>query len=259
MTVDDDLRKVWIGGGSPSDSTAELPIVDDPVWTFGDFEVITIITSDRCRFFVPTFHLLSSSSVFRNAAELGAQKQDQTVYFTDPDFETAATFRQFLALVTTGRVKNADKELLGMRELVLFLQKYDAVPAMRIVLLDIREQLQLNTVHPIKAFVVAAACDDIVTSSLAVETTSWVWNAGPETELAGGTPRAYSIDPFHIPYNLYLHIPPTYMWALMRAFGKERTTGRKVVGEFQRLVKLARSGGKEELLPLPPRPTEPVA
>lgn len=172
----------------------------------------------------------------------------------DPELESAATFRQYLALVIDGRVKSFDKELEGLRQLVLFLAKWDCNPPTRIILLDIREQLRLGTVHPIKAFTVGAAADDPTTCALALETITWAWNAGPEDELAGGTTKALSTHPLHMPYNLWSLIPPSYMWALARAWGKCGGGGAGVQtdkdldklgslsAEFMRLLELAKKG-----------------
>lgn len=188
LTLVEALTAARSCGDQASTSTE---VVDDPQWTEGDWE---LISSNGVRFRVPSYYLLTvrrvflrlpprqpltDSSVFRDLRALPSTGSrcgcdspgEQSITLVDPEFETAAVLRLLLHFITTGTLSPSPSSpssspssgtytLEGVRELVLFLRKWEAGPTLSHVLLLVERAVTSNTACTLRAFTVAAASDD---------------------------------------------------------------------------------------------------
>jgi len=136
------------------------------------------------------------SRVLRDA--WGLTLADRTigpVRFPDPDFETAATIRTFLELITTGKPHSPLAESAGA-SVLRFLHKYDCP----------------TTAGHLAAYFLAK--DSSTNAALAFAAAAYADNA----ELASfivGRHGAMNIQGY-ISYSAFQMMPPTYAWALGR-------------------------------------------
>ncbi|CAK9779438.1 hypothetical protein CC85DRAFT_305851 [Cutaneotrichosporon oleaginosum] len=219
----------------------EAEIYDDAVWTDGDFEVIT--TADNVRFRVPSFHLFSSSAVLRNAHSV-ANGAKCKITFTDPDCETADIFRLFLGLASKGRLLAA-WTLDPVRQLVMFLDKYECIQARRLFSSRFEIEIRRSGTRAHDLFLVAAAIGDTSLCRLILtRQAKQVWGKpreGTKAKPLDGTPGWCVWDCRHWPSSTWnCGVPNKYLFALARAFGQGGSS-KPLADEFERYLGLVES------------------
>ncbi|BEJ01357.1 hypothetical protein CcaverHIS631_0600390 [Cutaneotrichosporon cavernicola] len=215
-------------------------------WTTGDFEVTT---SDNVRFFVPSYHLFSSSSVFRDAHHMdndaGGKHQ---LTFTDPVCEASHVFALYLQLVSHGEL-HVDRHLKYWKGLVVFLDKWDCQQPLQLLCarLGMAVQSKHSRVATLEAFIVACmARDDNLCALILTSRRNSKWRSVKEG--AGG--KKYELshhrkeslwDPRFWPAYLWSSgVSNTYLYAVARAFGDHGTDETLAEGFLHYLAQIPR-------------------
>ncbi|BEI93579.1 uncharacterized protein CcaverHIS019_0600380 [Cutaneotrichosporon cavernicola] len=223
---------------SESESSTES-VWDDDNWTEGDFE---IITSDNVRFRVPSFHLYSSSSVFRNAHSV-AGESDLKIVFMDPLCETAAVIHLYLSLVVEGRLVTL-YNLPFVKELAIFLDKYGCDQARSFMCSRIENAVLKGEIDAHAGFLVAANASNIPLCRLIlVRQANHTWKRDKgrgSDELIAGMAGKNVWDSNYWPASTWNSgIPQAYLFALARAYGScDMSSDNSLADEFEHYLNL---------------------
>lgn len=181
--------------------------------------------------------MANSSAVFQDALALdnGAER---SVTFSDGVCETAAVLRLYLQLVVHGTLP-MEGYLPHMRELALFLSKWDCQRAMRHMLSLLENAVRRHAVQAHHAFIVAANADhpDVCALILAsVPDATWSAPKGVQADPLWSPPGESVWNPTWFNQVMYACLPKQYLFALARAYGKGDCS--KLASKFERYIKL---------------------
>ncbi|BEJ01360.1 hypothetical protein CcaverHIS631_0600420 [Cutaneotrichosporon cavernicola] len=142
---------------------------DDTEWTEGDFEVIT---SDCYMFRVPSYHLMSSSTIFYQHA-----KDSLSITFKDST-ETAAIFRLALHLLTKGRLGSGESwNIENLQSLAAFLGRWQMEAALSnfVTHFQARVRNRDQSVLGLPGFLVGAYADsiEVCVETLRIPSVEW--------------------------------------------------------------------------------------
>ncbi|TXT15125.1 uncharacterized protein COLE_01318 [Cutaneotrichosporon oleaginosum] len=200
---------------------------DSSVWTEGDFEVIT---SDRVRYLVPSYHLFGSR-LFRDAQNFESPPSwpvKYSVTLPDPEFETAAVFDLFLDLITNVPLSGllmhirtlSFPDWLCVCGLFKLLHKWEvARPFHKLLRHNIDTELR-DPDMALEYFAIGAIADD-----------ADICRAVLQHHAA----NLASFNPAYFPYYMWKACPPTYLGALVRVWadaGGNENYCHKVVSRF---------------------------
>ncbi len=148
----------------------------------------------------------------------GLNTGEKTIAFVG-ELETAKVFRTFLGLISDGQVE-LPRDLAGVRDLALCLQKWDCPAALSNLLRAVQVGVLRGSIWGVYAFVLAAAVHDQETAEVALGGPEVCW--GDEGGPIGGTMGRNCLDPRAWPTSLYGQMKgasdPKYAWALAWAF-----------------------------------------
>jgi hypothetical protein len=226
-TAEDDI------GECPPPQSSTPDITNDKEWTKGDFE---LISADRVRFLVPSYHLLSAryvpaprqrlthSSVFRDAAAIDTKATSGNTKFSftldDELIESAAVLRHVLDLACNGHFWEG--YWLSSAHLVIgFLKKWDFAVSLGLLMRIIKEHAMKASpeVSPLRAFAMAAiigwetdARDILRLCNFGEHEIGEKDRTDAEYDEFGGN----SLNPDRFPTYMYTDVPWQYSWALAR-------------------------------------------
>jgi hypothetical protein len=159
---------------------------------------------------------LTFRRVLRSAA--GLNTGDKRIEFVGR-LETAKVFRASLGLISDGQVE-LPRDLAGVRNLGLFLQKWDCPAALSNPLRAVQVGVLRGSIWGVYAFILAAVVHDQETAEVALGGPAHCW--GEEGGPVGGTLGRNCLDPRAWPSSLYGQLKgagdPKYAWALAWAF-----------------------------------------
>ncbi|BEI85985.1 hypothetical protein CcaverHIS002_0602720 [Cutaneotrichosporon cavernicola] len=223
-------------GGLPKSSSAAYPptiteavtdseadssgsVVDDDEWTHGDFE---IRSADGVRFRVPSYLVLASSPVFRDAHALnnGIHK----ITFLDSTYETAPVLRLWLQHVSQGLI-TVSLTLPHFKELTLFLLKWEMESCLNNLSAHLEVAVRRRLLGPTEAFVVAACAGDVSLCHLVLtvfrqDTWPNATTTRSFTDRLRGKVGESVWDPRYWSASFWEAVPQRYLFAVARAYGE---------------------------------------
>ncbi|GMK58469.1 hypothetical protein CspeluHIS016_0505010 [Cutaneotrichosporon spelunceum] len=158
-----------------------IDMQDDAEWTAGDFEVIT---SDCHRFRVPSYHLMSSSTLFYKHA-----RHSLSITFTAPT-ETAAIFRLALHLLTKGRLGSGEAwHIQNLQSLAAFLGRWEMEAALSNFVTHFQARVHIRdpSVLGLPGFLVGAYADSIEVCVATLRIPSVEWGRDPGASGSGSS------------------------------------------------------------------------
>ncbi|KLT38554.1 hypothetical protein CC85DRAFT_289407 [Cutaneotrichosporon oleaginosum] len=209
-------------------------ITNDTEFTEGDFE---IVSSDNVRFKVPSYHLFAASAVFEGAQGLDSDTERSITLF-DSTIETAEVVRLFLHLVVHGKIA-LEGYMPHVKELVLFLGKWDCERAKRHLLAKLENAVHRGAVQAHIAWLVGANADDPEICRIVLATypdATWVAPKVQDGNLLWSTPGDSAWSPASWNRGFWEDAPKKYLFALARAYGKGDCS--KLASEFERYIKV---------------------
>jgi hypothetical protein len=169
--------------------------------------------------------------VFRDALGVG-EGSERKISLTDTTYENAATVRAFLQLILGGSITN-DKALPGVQGLVSFLDKWGCERHLASLMALVELAVRRGDAHPLRAFVVAASGQNRKLCVLIIDLnkkTKWPQEKHGETRNVRdeyGRASRSIWDPTYWPAWIFKRGPPlNYMFAITRAYGKQRPVSR---------------------------------
>lgn len=175
------------------------------------------------------------------------------VTFSDDKIETSGVVGLFLELIATGKLSKWRNDFAGCEALcdaVTFMRKYDCERPLQVLRVHVLNQLLMQQLAPLYAFMVAAAMDDVELSVLAFQNRYGAHGdlpAGPDLlpgVVEDGLRSALGVTLTHAfvslnarggpdgtwPHQLWAKIPADYLWAATKAWNKAWTAQTLVDG-----------------------------
>ncbi|BEJ16642.1 hypothetical protein CspHIS471_0600430 [Cutaneotrichosporon sp. HIS471] len=237
---------------SETESVDADTIRDDKTFKEGDCELISV---DNYRFRVSHCYLVAHSKVFRDMYNLGDGTQEFSVTFTDREFETGSVIRLFLCAAVRGDIRShVFGNCADMRELVMFVDKYDCEPIRRLIHSECEVSILRGWGGSLELFAVTAAADDRDLCHLLVqERGNETWPRGNNGRLhhrMSARPGMSIWDVRSWPESAWrLGIPLQYQFALTRAHGQlsgsTAPAGLSLADEFEKYLRLLKPGWRD--------------
>ncbi|WVR04134.1 hypothetical protein IAU60_001133 [Kwoniella sp. DSM 27419] len=157
---------------------ADVEMVQSPDDLYNEEDAdFTLVSSDHVSFKVYKYHLLSSSSVFRDMLECSIDTDSRnTVELTDPTIETSDTVRLYLNLLHDDIPTPCPEDLGHVRNLIAFCQKYDCAQMILAIKGYLWETIKTVDAPSYQCFILAAHLDDVQLAAEAIRYTGdWVF------------------------------------------------------------------------------------
>lgn len=190
--------------------------------------------------------------MFRDALSLpsgGDTSPSPNITLLDPGFETASVFRLYLRLVHQGRI-TFEKHLPHVKELFLFLRKWDCEPAFNTLSAHLEIAVRRKEVYGSDAFLAAAHQDDVNLCQL-ILTVMWdeTWrhidaHPGRQTMRPGCNKDKESVwNPHHWEASMWASgIPQRYLFALACSYGETIYHLTDLPDKFRKYLDLIATG-----------------